>query len=173
MSYKVSAIITPFCRHLLAPAMALAFFVISDVGPGPKLQEACKNRHGRKPLVPLDHWAALSTLTKTVFGVVQKLCHPRLVPPTCNLPPVNELLFVLRLLLPWYLIFVVSDCDTITYIRDDRSARRLDVIGWCRRSNSDECAIFANPLAVRILCPSTLASANRTTCEGKRGALRN
>ena len=29
MSYKVNSIITPFCRNLLAPAMALAFFVTS------------------------------------------------------------------------------------------------------------------------------------------------
>ena len=55
MSYKVSAIITPFCRNLLAPASVSAFFAISDVGLGPKLQEACKNRHGRKPLVPFGH----------------------------------------------------------------------------------------------------------------------
>ena len=86
MSYKVSAIITPFCRNLLAPAMVLAFFVIGDVGLGPKLQEACKNRHDRKPLVPLDHWAALSTLTKTVFGVEQKLCRPDLSLPHVTCP---------------------------------------------------------------------------------------
>ena len=122
MSYKVSVIITPFCRNLLAPASVSAYFVISDDGLGPKLQEVCFYRHGRKPLVPLDHWAALSTLIKKGFGVEQKLCHPRLVPPTCNLPPFNELLFVLRLLLPCYLNFIASDCDTITYMRDARSA---------------------------------------------------
>ena len=30
MSYKVSAIIIPFCRNLLSPAMVLDFFVTSD-----------------------------------------------------------------------------------------------------------------------------------------------
>ena len=44
MSYKVTAIITPFCRNLLAPAMALVFFVISDDGlPGRSYKLAKKD----------------------------------------------------------------------------------------------------------------------------------
>ena len=43
MSYKVSAIIIPFCRNLLAPAMMLAFFVTSDDGlPGSCYKRANK-----------------------------------------------------------------------------------------------------------------------------------
>ena len=41
MSYKVSAIIIPFCRNLLSPAMVAAFFVTSDDGLRKKLLEAC------------------------------------------------------------------------------------------------------------------------------------
>ena len=37
MSYKVSAIIIPFCRNLLSPAMVAAFFVTSDDGLAEKL----------------------------------------------------------------------------------------------------------------------------------------
>ena len=55
MSYKVSAIIIPFCRNLLSPAMVAAFFVTSDDGLAEKLQEACKNRHGHKALAPCSH----------------------------------------------------------------------------------------------------------------------
>ena len=55
MSYKVSAIIIPFCRNLLDPAMVAAFFVTSDDGLAEKLQEACKNRHGHKALAPCSH----------------------------------------------------------------------------------------------------------------------
>ena len=38
MSYKVSAIIIPFCRNLLAPAMVAAFFVTSDDGLAKKVK---------------------------------------------------------------------------------------------------------------------------------------
>ena len=40
MSYKVSAIIIPFCRNLLAPAMVAAFFdVTSDDGLAKKVKK--------------------------------------------------------------------------------------------------------------------------------------
>ena len=43
MSYKVSAIIIPFCRNLLSPAMVAAFFVTSDDGlPGSCYKRAKK-----------------------------------------------------------------------------------------------------------------------------------
>ena len=38
MSYKVSAIIIPFCRNLLALAMVAAFFVTSDDGLAKKVK---------------------------------------------------------------------------------------------------------------------------------------
>ena len=55
MSYKVNSIITPFCRNLLAPAMALAFFVTSDDG----LPGSCYKR-AKKAMVA-SNWPQVDT----------------------------------------------------------------------------------------------------------------
>ena len=60
MSYKVSAIITPFCRNLLAPASVVAYFFITDDGSYRKLGFKGGFGNGTKAFVPLDHRTGLS-----------------------------------------------------------------------------------------------------------------
>ena len=77
MSYKVSSIITPFCRNLLAPAMALAFFVTSDDGLRKKLLEACFYRMiastwSHATIAAVKKYAQFGTFSTTESGPMGK-----------------------------------------------------------------------------------------------------
>ena len=160
MSYKVSAIIIPFCRNLLSPAMVAAFFVTSDDG----LPGSCYKR-AKKAMVA-SNWPQVDTgrlfphWLRNFLAWCESFVTPdlSLSDVTCPHGKSSSIVFV-KGKEQWH-NSSNEIANRFLKTRDCRSARRLNVIGWCRGSNRKECAIFGNPDAVRILCPSTLESAN-------------